>query len=175
MSKEAWEIIGIIGSGMLGISFVMFIKMQEICDANDKLNMGQVVGLFFKKCWASYGASLTAVIFYSITHNNWVSLLTDSKNPTSTTSKVMTMTILMGALVGALVQYGAYRILLKRLDGLLKNWGTDKNGKTTDKPHMPVSSSYSKVPTNKKPAPPRKQIPKWVWMKRSQQRKQNNP
>lgn len=163
MGKEAWEIIGVIGSGMLGISFVMFIKMQEICDANDNLNMRQVATLFFKKCWASYGASFTVVVFYAITYENWIKLFTDVKNPTSTMSQVMSMIMLVSGGIGALVQYGAYKILLKRLDGLLKNWGVDRHGNTTDKPHMPTKPTYNKI---QKPAPLKKPIPKWVFAKK---------
>lgn len=124
--NEFLEILKITGTGLLGVFLAMFFKMQDITNANDNLNLKQVAALFFRKCWASYGASITTVLLYAITHENWIELFTGEKESHSIVTKIMGMVMLMGALVGFLAQYGAYRYLLPKVDKILKTWGGDE-------------------------------------------------
>lgn len=131
MHNEITESLGIIGCGILGISLAVFFKMQDICDANDNLNLKQVAALFIKKCFPSYLASLTAVVLYAVTHESWIQIFTGQGEAAShpIVSKIIGMVMIMGAGVGFLTQYGVYRFALKRLDGILKAWG----GQATDR------------------------------------------
>jgi len=121
------EALQIIGTGLLGVFLAMFFKMQDITNANENLDFKQVAGLFFKKCWASYGASITTVLLYAITRDNWIELFVKPSESQSMISKILGMVMLMGALVGFLAQYGAYRFLLPKVDKLLKAWGGDSD------------------------------------------------
>ena len=117
------EALQIIGTGLLGVFLAMFFKMQDITNANENLDFKQVAALFFKKCWASYGASITTVLLYAITRNNWIELFVKPSESHSIVDKILGMVTLMGAAVGFLAQYGAYRFLLPKVDKLLKAWG----------------------------------------------------
>lgn len=130
------EVLQIIGTGLLGVFLAMFFKMQDITNANENLDFKQVSYLFFKKCWASYGASVTTVLLYAITRNNWIELFVKPEESDSILNKVLGMVMLMGALVGFLAQYGAYRFLLPKVDKLLKAWGGESEYKenTENKP-----------------------------------------
>jgi hypothetical protein len=121
------EALQIIGTGLLGVFLAMFFKMQDITNANENLDFKQVASLFFKKCWASYGASITTVLLYAITRDNWIELFVKPSESQSMISKILGMVMLMGALVGFLAQYGAYRFLLPKVDKLLKAWGGDSD------------------------------------------------
>jgi hypothetical protein len=123
--NETKEILQIIGCGLLGIFLAMFFKMQDITNANENLNFKQVAALFFKKCWASYGASITTVLIYAITHENWATLFTGENESASHSliSRLIGMVMLMGVFIGFLAQYGAYRFLLPKIDKALKVWG----------------------------------------------------
>jgi hypothetical protein len=134
MHNELSEIVGIIGCGGLGISAAMFLKMQDITNANDNLNFKQVAALYFKKAWASYGASLTVVVLYSVTHENWIEIFTGEKDSHSIVQKITGMVMIMGALVGFVMQYGYYRFFLKKADSFMKSWGgnTEDRSKNTE-------------------------------------------
>ena len=135
MHNEFWEIFRIIGGGLLGVSLAVFLKLQDITNANDNLNFWQTLSLFWRKCWASYFASIITVITYAVTHENWITLFTGDTNSHSIVSKIIGFVVLVGFLVGFLAQYGAYKYLLPKIDGILKGWGSTPNS-TDNKPNL---------------------------------------
>lgn len=125
MSQETKEIIVMIIMGILGVSVAMFIRMQKITDANDNLDLRQVVSLFIRKCWASYGASITGVIIFAFAHTEIVGFLAnpDVKIPARKLVEALIVpVVLSSSVVGFLLQYGAYWALLSKLDAKLKRW-----------------------------------------------------
>lgn len=66
------ETLPLIGFGALGILLSMFIKINDINKANDNYTFNQVIGMFFHKEWASYGASFTVVLIAAFTHDEWL-------------------------------------------------------------------------------------------------------
>lgn len=132
MHNELNEIFGIIGCGLLGICTAMFLKMQDITNANDNLNFKQVASLYLKKAWASYGASFTVVVIYAITHESWIELFVGEKDSHSIVSKIIGMVMLMGVMVGFCMQYGYYRFALKKADAFMKSWGGNTEDRSKD-------------------------------------------
>jgi hypothetical protein len=156
--NEFLEVLGIFGCGVLGTSFIMFLKMQEICNANDLLNFRQVMMLYFKKCWATYAASLIMIVLYAVTHEDWIKIFTKKPDAHSVVTEYIGFVMIIGAAVGAAVQLGVQYIVLRRLDRILKTWGVDKNGKLYN-PNKEEEDQEDKP--KKKKSPP----PAWVFMK----------
>lgn len=74
MNHFITETLPLVGFGMLGIIFMVFSKVNDLNQQpeNDALNYKQVLYKFFRKEWASYGASVTLVFMASLTHDEWL-------------------------------------------------------------------------------------------------------
>lgn len=60
--------------GFGGIVFMMFVKINDLNKKpeNDSLTFKQTMEKFFKKEWASYGASATLVLITAFAHDEWI-------------------------------------------------------------------------------------------------------
>lgn len=156
MHNELTESLGIICCGILGISIAMFIKMQDITNANDNLNFKQVAALYFKKAWASYGVSVAAVILYAVTHENWIQIFTGEGETKShpIITQLIGMVMVMGAMVGFIFQYGYYKLVMKKVDSFMKNWGGNKQDRSRDTEQKSELSDSKPDLSNLKPAAP---------------------
>ena len=68
------ETLPLVGYGLLGIFFMVFSKINDLNHRpeNDLLTFKQTMYKFFRKEWASYGASIILVLIASLTHDEWL-------------------------------------------------------------------------------------------------------
>ena len=62
----------IIGMGLLGITLIVFVKINDITSVNPNLSFWQTAGVFMKQAMASYLASITALFNYAFTKESWI-------------------------------------------------------------------------------------------------------
>jgi hypothetical protein len=78
------QAISIFCFAMGGVTVMMFAKMNSINRMNDNYTFRQVVGLYFKREWAAYMMSLTFILVYAASYQQWIKLLTTSKYTANT-------------------------------------------------------------------------------------------
>lgn len=110
------ETLPLILFGLSGIVFMIFTKVNDLNHKpeNDALNFRQTLKKFFRKEWASYGASVTLVFIAAFSHDEWLLWFTTGK--LSTIIEVPLGIKLAMACFGAMGHYLLYKFWLGKLD-----------------------------------------------------------
>lgn len=110
------ETLPLFGFGIAGILLMMFTKINDLNHKpeNDLLSFSQTMKQFFRKEWASYGASVTLVGIASFTHDEWLVWFTSGK--ASAVIDVPLGVKLAMAFFGMAGHYFLYKFWLGKLD-----------------------------------------------------------
>ena len=116
MNHFIQETLPLILFGLSGILFMVFTKINDLNHKpeNDALTFKQTMKKFFRKEWASYGASVTLVFIASCTHDEWMVWFTTGK-----LSKIVEVPLgvkLAMVAFGMVGHYLLYKFWLGKLD-----------------------------------------------------------
>jgi len=117
MSHFITETLPLVGFGCLGILFMVFSKINDINKKpeNDQWTFNQTMKYFFRKEWASYGASITTVFIAAFTHDEW--LVWFSPDGKLSTLAEVPIGVKLGMVVFGMVgHYLLYKFVLGKLD-----------------------------------------------------------
>ena len=126
--EELWDVLQIMGVGILAIIGVIFTKIDDLNQSNPNFDFATARNMFMKKGKASYLASLTFLLIYALTHDQWATVFVgpDSKG---LVSRILGMQIVMGFFIAGGFQWGYYKFFMRKTDKILKNWIGDDEPK----------------------------------------------
>lgn len=114
--------------GGLGILFMVFVKINDLTDLNPNLGFWSLWKLFMRKAVASILISATGLLLYAILRNQVMAVFITG-DATKILNRLFAAQMLMGAFIGAGLQWGIYKFAFKKMDGIMKIWcGDPKNG-----------------------------------------------
>lgn len=107
----------LIGFGLAGILLMVFSKINDLNHRpeNDLLSFNQVLSKFFRKEWASYGASVTMVCIAAFSHDEWIKWFVKGGKLESVVEVPLGVKLCM-TLFGMVGHYFLYKFLLGKLD-----------------------------------------------------------
>ena len=119
--QELFDVLKIMGIGVLAIAAVILVKIQDITNENPNLDFKQVGRLFMKKATASYLASITILLVYALTHDEWAVAFTGPES-NGLVHRILGLQMVMAFFVAGGMQWGIYKFFLKKVDNIMKIW-----------------------------------------------------
>jgi hypothetical protein len=151
--QELIVILKILGIGLGGILMMCFIKINDITQVNPNLNFWAVSRLFFSKAASSYIASIIAVFLYALSRDEWPKLFVTGNVTPGFVERLLGLQILMSFFVGTGMQFGIYKLFLKKVDNIMKIWaGNIKYGgpdESTPQPKIKEDGTLELPSSNK--------------------------
>ena len=134
--SETLEIICMILIGWAGVAIVAAFQMQSINDSNPNVNIKQVIKMYFSKTFFNTIASMLVVVFYSLTHEEWIMLFSNNNTiPYDALIKaIIPFVMIVSFFVGGAFQYGIYKVIFRKIDLAMKRFDPNIKPYTNIKP-----------------------------------------